>query len=252
MRRYTGASAPNQRRPYTEGICHMIKSSVRRPALTGLVAASVILGGVVTATASSASATATPVRSRTVLVISPTSLVTGQQAYLRSVVHKTGTGVSPTGTVTFLDGTTVIGTTPLSMSTSGTEVAQLAHPFTAGPHTVTAHYNGNTTYAPSTSAPDTVTVAKAKTLSKLPTVKATKPGTYNVVIAETAVEPGDGVPTGTASIQIDGHAAQTVTLSTSGHAHVTVALSKGRHTAKIAYGGDSNFIGNTAILTFTV
>jgi hypothetical protein len=68
-----------------------------------------------------------------------TAAVTGQQYFYKT---------SPTGTVTFFDGTTNIG----SSSLNGSEVATLTTSTLAvGTHSITATYNGDTHCAPSTS-----------------------------------------------------------------------------------------------------
>ena len=60
----------------------------------------------------------------------------------------TSTGVIPTGTVTFLDGATSIGTGTIS----GTGVAQLTTAsLTLGPHTITASYPGDSNNSPTVS-----------------------------------------------------------------------------------------------------
>ena len=73
---------------------------------------------------------------------------------------------TPTGMVTFYDGATSIGTAPLS--TNGTAIVTLSSngdaaysttTLTAGPHTITAAYSGDTTFMSSTSAPITNIVA---------------------------------------------------------------------------------------------
>jgi hypothetical protein len=63
--------------------------------------------------------------------------------------------VSPTGTVTFSDGSTTIGTVALSNGTATLTTADLA----AATHTIAATYNGDPTFASATSAPSTVTVS---------------------------------------------------------------------------------------------
>jgi hypothetical protein len=55
---------------------------------------------------------------------------------------------TPTGTVTFRDGATVLGSVPLSGGTAQLTTSALS----PGHHTLTAEYGGDATYAPSTSA----------------------------------------------------------------------------------------------------
>ena len=76
---------------------------------------------------------------------------------------------SPTGTVTFLDGTTTLGTGTLNSTGTPTGMATFStSSLTAGPHSITAAYGGATGYVASTSAAITQTVtapALASTLS---------------------------------------------------------------------------------------
>lgn len=61
----------------------------------------------------------------------------------------TGASATPTGSVTFKDGTTVLAVRPLSGGRSTLTIRTL----TVGSHSITAAYSGNSTFAPSTSAP---------------------------------------------------------------------------------------------------
>ena len=60
-----------------------------------------------------------------------------------------GAGGPPAGTVTFFDGVTSLGTVPLSFGSAQLTTSAL----TVGSHSITAQYNGNATFAGSTSAP---------------------------------------------------------------------------------------------------
>ena len=72
-----------------------------------------------------------------------------------------------TGSVEFLDGVTVIGTSTLSGGTAALTINSLS----AGTHSITAHYLGDGTYDPSTSSPPVSQVIWPK-----PTVIATPSG----------------------------------------------------------------------------
>ncbi len=117
--------------------------------------------------------------------------------FTATITAAPGTGV-PTGTVTFMDGTTVLGTAPVnpvgpaSLTGSspsgvadtntplGTEspdeagYATLTVPsLSAGAHTITAVYSGDATHAPSTTAvADVVIVAPTPSIDNGPTVVA--------------------------------------------------------------------------------
>ena len=72
----------------------------------------------------------------------------GQSVTFTATVAGQGFKVTPTGTVTFLDGTTNLGTS--SLNTSG-EATLTTSTLTLGTHNITATYNGDSNFAPSTS-----------------------------------------------------------------------------------------------------
>ena len=85
----------------------------------------------------------------TTLAVTPASPAVNQPVTLTATVHWTGTGVAPTGTVSFYDGSTLLGTAPLQ--TDGT--AAITTTFGGGPHAITATYSGDSRYAASSSTP---------------------------------------------------------------------------------------------------
>jgi hypothetical protein len=93
---------------------------------------------------------------KTTLGASPTSLNTDQQVSLVASVFSAGT-VPITGTVTFQNGSTAIGSATLSASGTATLSTTLA----AGNYSIVAIYSGDALNAGSTSVPVSVTVAAA-------------------------------------------------------------------------------------------
>lgn len=92
----------------------------------------------------------TRIRTATALASSAFPGVFGQPVTFTATVRIDGWGAgTPTGTVTFHDGTTLLGTAPLDATGQATFSAALA----VGPHTATASYSGDASFAPSTSAP---------------------------------------------------------------------------------------------------
>jgi predicted outer membrane repeat protein len=89
------------------------------------------------------------------LTADPNSIVVGQSVQLCATVAATVSGIGiPTGTVTFLDGTSTLGTSTLAnggvcISTSGLSL---------GTHSITASYGGDSQFDPSVSAAVTVSV----------------------------------------------------------------------------------------------
>jgi hypothetical protein len=94
-----------------------------------------------------------------VLTTSATSLTGGQQLTLISVIRPAGTAPStgPTGTVTFLSGTTTLATTPVD----ATGVATVTVILSGSTATISSSYSGDVNYAPSSSTPTQVTIGPA-------------------------------------------------------------------------------------------
>ncbi|MGZ4973917.1 MAG: beta strand repeat-containing protein, partial [Limisphaerales bacterium] len=93
--------------------------------------------------------------STTTLGSSTGTTVYGATVTFTAVAH--GTGVTPTGTITFFDGANAMG----AVAVDGTGTAVLAVSdllVPSSPHSVTAVYNGDATYSPSTSSAVTQTV----------------------------------------------------------------------------------------------
>lgn len=214
----------------------------------------VLVAAAATLAAPGAQAGAT-VATRTVLTVSSATTPTpaGQQVYLRAVVKPATRGVAPSGTVTFLDGKTALGTALLSPDSHGTEVAKMHRAFSVGQHSLTARYTGNANYAASQSPVASLQVMKAASKIVVTDTKGIRPHIYNIVAAVKPIARGTGrVPTGTVTITVDNLAPQTVALNTQGRAHTTVSLARGTHTAHVAYSGDTHFSASTGDLTITV
>jgi hypothetical protein len=91
--------------------------------------------------------------STVVTSVTPAKLYALEPATITAVV--TGVGATPTGTVTFTDGGTTIGTATLD----ATGTAKLSYAFPAsGNQSVIANYNGDVNFSPSNSAPYPVEV----------------------------------------------------------------------------------------------
>ncbi len=115
--------------------------------LTGITASTQLVQLSGTATGASLNPTAT-------VLSGPTTLTADQSASYTVKVTSSASG-TPTGTVTFKDGTTTLTTVALDASASATyTTSQLS----AGTHTITASYSGDSAFAVSQSASLSVTV----------------------------------------------------------------------------------------------
>ena len=146
----------------------------------------------------------------------------------------TGTGVTPTGTVTLVEGTTTLGSATLDPT--GKTVITVSS-LTIGAHTLAAVYAGDTTHAPATSAALIERILQSTTLALAApahviagtplTVSATlsgdsgKPVTGNITLAE------GPTPLGTLAPDATGHATWT-----------SAQLAVGPHTLTATYAGD--------------
>jgi hypothetical protein len=155
-------------------------------------------------------------------------------------------GGTPTGTMTFKDGSTVLGTGTLSSGQAQFTIALLG----AGSHPIAAVYNGDASFSASTSTAVTETVNQASTTTRL--TASVNPSVHGQSVTFTAtvaaVAPGGGTPTGTVTFK-DGSTALAppATLDASGRATFTTAtLSGGNHSITAVYNGDSNYRASTS------
>ena len=156
-----------------------------------------------------------------------------------------GNTLTPTGSVTFRDGTTTIGTGALSAGKTTLSISSLA----AGAHSITALYAGDGNYTGAQSSVLTQNISVAQ--SSLALVSSiTTPSPYgNPIVLTATVAPT--VITGTVTF-LDG----TVVLGTApisgGQASfTTTTLDIGSHSISASIAGSSNFLGSTSV-TLTV
>jgi Bacterial Ig-like domain (group 3) len=159
----------------------------------------------------------------------------GQSVTFRAKVT-TSVG-SPTGTVTFKDGATAIGTGTVTAGEAMLVTTSLA----VGAHSITAAYGGNADFNASTSTALAHAVDKANSTT---TVTATpNPSQFDqaVILKATAKSDTTGTPTGTVTFK-----AGTTTLGTqnlvAGVANLSVStLAVGTHPITAVYAGNADF-----------
>ena len=105
-------------------------------------------GGCVSAPGSAGVSVLTPTTTQLSSSFNP-SPPGGQVTFTATVVPGLGSGLTPTGTVTFLDGSTTLGTGILSSGTATFSTTALS----AGPHSITASYGGDSSLWTSVSSP---------------------------------------------------------------------------------------------------
>jgi hypothetical protein len=164
---------------------------------------------------------------------SPT--LAGQPATLNATVSS-ASGI-PTGSVTFYDGATVVGTGLLNAQGMATFTTTT---LSVGTHTLKAVYSGDTNYNASTSANFTQVVSLATT--GLTLTGPTGPVDAGTPVNLSSILTTNGVaPTGTLTLRDGGVviASQPVTAAGT-FAFSTSSLSIGTHTLTAAYSGDAN------------
>jgi sugar lactone lactonase YvrE len=166
----------------------------------------------------------------------------GQATTLTATLTVLGT---PTGTVTFYDGTTVIGTANLTGTSASISVSFA----TAGAHSLKAVYSGDTVTQPATA---TLTQNVLNVVSGFTFTSSVNPSQINQSTTLTANLTALGTPTGTVSFYDGATLLGTVNL-TGGVATLTVSFSvPGGHPLKAVYSGDPLTATATATLLQTV
>jgi len=181
---------------------------------------------------------------------SPNPSIYGTTVTLTATVTAGTSGVgTPTGSVTFFDGSTSLGSGNLSTTSGVTTAIFPISTLSAGKHTITATYGGDTVFAPSTTAQGfTHTVNQASTSTALIATPAS-PYYYGETINFTAtvtVTQGAGHPTGSVTFVDGSTTLGTGTLSTSNGVSTAsfpyAGLSVGTtHHVTAQYQGDTNF-----------
>jgi hypothetical protein len=150
-------------------------------------------------------------------------------------------GGQATGTVTFKDGGTMLGSTGVSGNAASLTISGLA----IGTHSITATYSGDPNFTGSTSTPYVQVVTKATTTTTLassvnPSVQG-KPVTFTAEVSSLA-----GTPTGKIQF-LNGTTVLATKKLTSGSAKfVTSELPPGVNIITAVYEGDSNDSGSTS------
>ena len=142
--------------------------------------------------------------------------------------------LAATGTVTFTDGATVLGTASLI---SGTTVYTNSN-LSVGSHTISVTYDGNNSYAGATSQPVTQVVNPGTTgLNLTSSPNPSKVG-QSVTFTSTVNPPS---ASGVVSFTLDGNTTIPVTLSGGMATYITNTLTAGSHSIASTYSGDASY-----------
>lgn len=176
----------------------------------------------------------------TSLASSANPTVYGQATTLSSSVTASSGSGTPTGSVTFDDGSNALGTASLSGAQAGLTVSSL----NVGTHSITAAYGGDSNFLASTSSALSQVVNQASTATAF--TSSANSQTLNTSITLTAnlsvLAPGAGTPTGTITFQEGSNVLATSPVGSSEQATFsTASLSVGTHSLVASYSGDTNF-----------
>jgi MYXO-CTERM domain-containing protein len=182
--------------------------------------------------------------STTTLASAANPSVFGQPVQLTATV--TGTGTTPTGTVTFLDGGAPIGSATLNGAGQATLTTST---LAVGSHSLTASYAGDGNFAASTSSPLSQVVGEAGTTTTV--TSSSNPSVVGAPVTFSAqvvpVAPGAGTPAGTVTFFDGGTTLGSGTLGGSGIATlVASSLTVGTHVITAAYAGSASFLASTS------
>jgi hypothetical protein len=158
-------------------------------------------------------------------------------------VHQ-GSGATPTGNITFKDGSTTLGTGALNSYGSATYITSS---LTAGTHSITAVYGGSADDLASTSSALQEVINKAETTLTLSSSK--NPSANGTPVTFTGqVHPASGTtPTGTITFKDGSTTLGTGALNGYGSAtYATSSLTVGTHSITASYGGSANDLASTS------
>jgi hypothetical protein len=182
------------------------------------------------------------------LVVSPTSGASGGTFSLTATI--TVPAGNPTGTVTFYDGATNLGSASVASKTANINTTAL---LSVGIHSISAVYSGNSDFYASTSNTVPVTISKANSATAIAGPNINFGQNEPVSVAVTPSGNANGTPTGTVACYEGSTNDGTATLS-SGNGLVNISgLTVGSHSFYATYSGDSIFNGSTSsTITITV
>jgi hypothetical protein len=152
-----------------------------------------------------------------------------------------------TGTVQFYDGATALGS-PVTLAAGAAQYSTSA--LSAGAHTITATYSGDSTYATSTSPGITQTVNGGSKSSTTTAVSSSlNPSTVGANVTFTAMVMSSQAGTITGTVQFyDGGAAlgSPVTLASGSAMYASSTLAQGSHMITATYSGDGTYATSTS------
>ncbi len=196
-----------------------------------------------------------PAPTPTTIVVqsSGSTSVYGQTINLNAVVNASTPGSgTPTGSVTFLDGSATLGTVVLQ----GDQATLTIHNLPVGADSITGIYSGDSQFTTSTSAVVNVSVQPDATSLSLVSSAGNQadlgqPVTFTAMVSPDS--PGSGTPTGTVTFKDGMTVLGTASLSGGNAIFTTNGLALGSHSISVQYSGNGDFLASdSAAFTLTV
>ena len=183
---------------------------------------------------------------RTTITSSLNPSTFGQSVTFSATITPKGSR-TPTGTVTFREGSTILGTSPVNGGTAKFSTAAL----TAGHHCIRAAYSGDTNFAASTSPPLHQVVHRATTTTMLLSSVNPPTGGLSVTFTATVLPQYSCTPTGTVTFMNGATIMAKVQLRGGRAIFTKVFKSAGTRSITASYSGSANFTASSADLTQT-
>ncbi|MGB7437157.1 MAG: Ig-like domain repeat protein [Candidatus Acidiferrum sp.] len=180
------------------------------------------------------------------------TLLIGSSVTFTATVAPASQGAgAPTGTVTFMDGSTLLGA-PVALNASGM-ASYTTSSLAVGSHSITAAYGGDANNLARTSGPLTEIIQENVAISLTSGGNPSLAGTA-VVLTATATGSGGGTPTGAVVFKDGTNTLGTAALNGAGVATFSTSnLGPGQHSITVTYGGDAlNLPAASMVLTQTV
>jgi sugar lactone lactonase YvrE len=179
-----------------------------------------------------------------ILTVAPNPVVTGQSATFTLTITPAPTG-SPLGTVSFYDGSTLVGTGTVNsfgVATFSTSTLPV------GSDSVTAAYSGNAAFASSISPAITVQVnsANAATVTALTSSNLAPTYGQSVTLTATVTPAPSGTPPGTVSFYAGTTLLGTQALNAHGVGTLSLSLPLGLNTITAVYSGSAGYTASTS------
>ncbi|QSR25436.1 hypothetical protein CFH99_07330 [Nocardioides aromaticivorans] len=205
----------------------------------------------ITSTSAAATHTVNKASTRTVVTSSAPVSVFGQPVTFTAEVSVVAPGAgSPSGTITFTDGDTVLGTADVSSATGGVGSVTVAD-LSVGQHAVVATYDGDDSFSGSNgSVAQKVQRAQTSTMVTSSANPSQSGEGVRFTAAVSPVSPGAGSPSGTVQFTVNGAnlGGPVAVVDGAATSNLFSSLSPGTYRIAAAYSGDARFVASSGVL----